>query len=57
MAIYINTEGTFQPQRLRSIAKRFGMDPNVVLKNVAYAHAPNSTHQTKLLKMAAVSVV
>jgi len=36
-AMYIDTEGTFRPQRLISIAERFGMDPSAVLDNVAYA--------------------
>jgi len=52
-AIYIDTEGTFRPQRLREIAERFGMDPEVALDNVAYARAHNSEHQMELLKLAA----
>lgn len=52
-AIYIDTEGTFRPNRLREIAERFGMDPAVTLENVAYARAHNSEHQLELLKMAA----
>lgn len=52
-AIYIDTEGTFRPQRLQTIAERFGMDPEVALENVAYARAHNSEHQNELLKMAA----
>ena len=55
-AIYIDTEGTFQLQRFQSITKRFGMDPNVALENMAYTRARISEHQTKILKMAAVSV-
>jgi DNA repair protein RAD51 len=52
-AIYIDTEGTFRPNRLQAIAERFGMDPSVALENVAYARAHNSEHQMELLKMAA----
>jgi DNA repair protein RAD51 len=52
-AIYIDTEGTFRPNRLQAIAERFGMDPAVALENVAYARAHNSEHQMELLKMAA----
>jgi DNA repair protein RAD51 len=51
-AIYIDTEGTFRPNRLQAIAERFGMDPSVALENVAYARAHNSEHQMELLKMA-----
>ena len=52
-AIYIDTEGTFRPQRLQAIAERFGLDPSIALENVAYARAHNSEHQLELLKMAA----
>ena len=39
--MYIDTEGTFRPERLSSIAERFGLDPQEVLENVAYARAYN----------------
>ena len=52
-AIYIDTEGTFRPNRLQAIAERFGLDPAVALENVAYARAHNSEHQMELLKLAA----
>ena len=52
-AMYIDTEGTFRPQRLIAIAERFGMDPNAVLDNVAYAKAHNTEHQSELLIAAA----
>jgi DNA repair protein RAD51 len=42
-AIYIDTEGSFRPNRLQAIAERFGLDPAVALENVAYARAHNST--------------
>jgi len=48
-ALYIDTEGTFRPQRLVSIAEKFGLNPTDVLDNVAYARAYNSDHQSKLL--------
>ncbi len=41
-AIYIDTEGSFRPNRLQAIAERFGLDPAVALENVAYARAQNS---------------
>jgi DNA repair protein RAD51 len=52
-AIYIDTEGTFRPERLASIASRYQMSPEDVLDNVAYARAFNSEHQMKLLVNAA----
>mmetsp|Transcript_18887 Transcript_18887/g.37922 ORF Transcript_18887/g.37922 Transcript_18887/m.37922 type:complete len:206 (+) Transcript_18887:135-752(+) len=44
-AMYIDTEGTFRPERLQAIAERFNMDPIATLENVAYARAHNSEHQ------------
>jgi len=40
-AMYIDTEGTFRPERLTDIASRFGLDPEEVLNNVSYARAHN----------------
>jgi DNA repair protein RAD51 len=51
--LYIDTEGTFRPERLLSIAERFGLDGQEVLDNVACARAYNSDHQLKLLGTAA----
>lgn len=50
--IYIDTEGTFRPERLVAVAERFGVDPNQVLDNVICARAYNSDHQNKLLMQA-----
>lgn len=50
--MYIDTEGTFRPQRLVEIAKRYGLDGQAVLDNVAYARAFNTDHQTQLLVQA-----
>ena len=52
-AMYIDTEGTFRPERLVSIAERFGLNAADVLDNVAYARAHNSEHQQQLLLQAA----
>ncbi|KAK3281355.1 recombinase rad51 [Cymbomonas tetramitiformis] len=52
-ALYIDTEGTFRPQRLLQIAERFGMNGPDVLDNVAYARAHNTEHQSELLVAAA----
>ncbi|GCE97137.1 recombinase rad51 [Zygosaccharomyces mellis] len=51
--LYIDTEGTFRPVRLVSIAQRFGLDPDDALNNVAYARAYNADHQVRLLDAAA----
>ena len=52
MAMYVDTEGTFRPERLVPIAKRFGLDEQQVLDNVAYARAHNTDQQNKLLQQA-----
>ncbi|KAI1925693.1 carboxymethylenebutenolidase [Ophidiomyces ophidiicola] len=46
---YIDTEGTFRPERISQIAERFGVDPDSALENIAYARALNSEHQLELL--------
>ena len=51
--LYIDTEGTFRPNRLVSIAERYGLSPNDCLDNVAYARAYNAEHQLNLLHLAA----
>eukprot|EP00002_Diphylleia_rotans_P007672 TRINITY_DN17322_c0_g1_i1.p1 TRINITY_DN17322_c0_g1~~TRINITY_DN17322_c0_g1_i1.p1 ORF type:complete len:338 (+),score=85.44 TRINITY_DN17322_c0_g1_i1:54-1067(+) len=51
-ALYIDTEGTFRPERLLSIAERFELNGQDVLDNVAYARAYNSDHQCALLLQA-----
>lgn len=46
---YIDTEGTFRPERISQIAERFGVDPESAQENIAYARALNSEHQLELL--------
>jgi DNA repair protein RadA len=48
-AVYIDTEGTFRPERIRQIAEGIGAVPEKVLKNVLVARAFNSDHQILLL--------
>jgi len=50
--LYIDTEGTFRPDRLVDIAERFQMDPEAVLNNIAFARAHNTEHQQELLAQA-----
>ncbi|CAG0905144.1 unnamed protein product [Cyprideis torosa] len=51
--ILIDTENTFRPNRLRSIADRFRLDHDEVLENVLYARAYTSEHQMELLDFVA----
>ncbi|XP_056379845.1 meiotic recombination protein DMC1/LIM15 homolog isoform X3 [Hyla sarda] len=47
--IFVDTENTFRPDRLRDIADRFGVDHDTMLDNVLYARAYTSEHQMELL--------
>ncbi|KAL1570633.1 meiotic recombination protein [Candida albicans] len=47
---YIDTEGTFRPDRIRSIAERYGVDADTCLENISYARALNSEHQIELVE-------
>ena len=48
-AVYIDTEGTFRPARIRQIAEGMGANADKVLKNILVARAFNSDHQILLL--------
>ena len=50
--LYIDTENTFRPERIVSIAKANEMDPEKVLDNIIVARAYNSAHQTLILEEA-----
>ena len=36
---YIDTEGTFRPDRIRAIADRFGVNGDMALENILYGAA------------------
>ena len=48
-AVYIDTEGTFRPLRIKQITESTGANPEKVLKNIFVARAFNSDHQILLL--------
>ena len=48
-SVYIDTEGTFRPERIRQIAESKGANPENVLKNIFVARAFNSDHQILLI--------
>ena len=50
--LYIDTENTFRPERIVSIAKIQGMDPEKVLDKIIVARAYNSAHQMLILEEA-----
>lgn len=47
--VFIDTEGTFRPARVKQIAEGLGVNPDSVLKNILVARAFNSDHQILLL--------
>jgi len=48
--LYLDTEQVFQTSRITQIAIHLGLDPEEVLKNIIYASAFTSEHQTVLLE-------
>jgi len=46
---FIDTEGTFMPERVYQIASGRGLDPQMVAKNIHVARAYNSSHQCLLI--------
>jgi DNA repair protein RadA len=52
-ALYIDTENTFRPERIVSIAKARNLDPDPILENIIVAKAYNSSHQEVIIEEAA----
>jgi len=50
--LYMDSENTFRPERIVSIAKANGLDPEKVLDNIIVARAYNSSHQMLILEEA-----
>eukprot|EP01065_Artemidia_motanka_P039643 TRINITY_DN4870_c0_g1_i1.p1 TRINITY_DN4870_c0_g1~~TRINITY_DN4870_c0_g1_i1.p1 ORF type:complete len:287 (+),score=59.13 TRINITY_DN4870_c0_g1_i1:280-1140(+) len=46
---FVDTEGTFRPERIRPIAERFGLDASATLENILVARAYTHEHQATLL--------
>lgn len=51
-ALYVDTENTFRTERIVSMSKHLGLDPEQVVKNIIYAEAYTSDHQMFLLENA-----
>ncbi len=63
-AVFIDTEGTFRPERIQQMAKAAGINPDTALKNIYVAKAYNSDHQVilaekseELLKTGGVKII
>jgi DNA repair protein RadA len=52
-ALYIDTEGTFRPERIIQMSEARDLDYKEVLKNIIFGRAYNSDHQILLIKEAA----
>ena len=48
VAVYIDTESTFRPERVEQLARGAGVDPGQMLKSLRVARAYNSDHQMLL---------
>lgn len=48
--IYIDTEGTFRPERVEQIARARELDPSEILKSVAVCKVYNSSHLELIVK-------
>ena len=48
VAVYVDTENTFRPERIIQLARGSGLDEEQVLKNIKVARAYNSDHQMLL---------
>lgn len=49
-SVFIDTEGTFRPERIKQIAEGIGASSEKVLKNILVARAFNSDHQILLIE-------
>lgn len=48
VTVFIDTEGTFRPERIVQMSEAAGIDPEKALKNIKVARAFNSDHQALL---------
>lgn len=56
-AVFIDTEGTFRPERIREISQRYGLDPDVVLSNILVGRALTHEHQMELIQAVTAKMV
>jgi DNA repair protein RadA len=49
-AVYVDTEGTFRPERVAEIAEGRGLPPEHVLNRITVARAYNSAHQELIVR-------
>jgi DNA repair protein RadA len=49
---YIDTENTFSKEKIKRIAKRFGLEPKKVLSQIYHARIYSSDHQSQMIQKA-----
>jgi len=49
-SVYIDTEGTFRPERIAEISEARNLDPEKILSRITVARAYNSAHQELVVK-------
>ncbi len=49
-ALYIDTEGTFRPERIQQMANGVGLNPDEAMRNILFVRVFNSDHQIKIIK-------
>ena len=49
---YVDTENTFSVEKIKRIAKRFGLNPNEVLAKIFHARIYSSDHQSQMIQKA-----
>ncbi len=49
---YVDTENTFSVEKIKRIAKRFGLNPNEVLVKIFHARIYSSDHQSQMIQKA-----
>jgi meiotic recombination protein DMC1 len=55
--LFIDTEGSFRPERIDAIATRFGLEPKFIMENVECCRAYNPDNVEDALKGAAEMLV
>ena len=49
---YVDTENTFSKEKIKRIAKRFGLNPNETLSRIFHARIYSSDHQSQMIQKA-----
>lgn len=55
--MYIDTENTFRPERIKQIANKFGLDPEQVLNNIMVGRAFTVDAVNNLIMQAAAAMI